>query len=307
MMPLGADDLRFFVRLIEAGSISEAARRLHSSPPAISRRLAALEGQLGIRLVERSSRRFMPTEEGNLLVERATRIIAEIDEVEAELGARRGEPKGSLRIGAPMEVGRRRIAPLLAAFQRLHPKVTCELALSDAGQDPMRDELDFALRTTAPDDPGVVCLTLLRSRRIACAAPAYIGRRGSPLDPKDLAAHECLRLVRGRRVFDRWRFHRDGAPLEVRVGGSLASTSAEVIHDWALDGHGIAFKAEWDIVDDLREGRLVECLSTFATDEIQLYGVFAAHVRQPLRLRVLIDYMRNQLSTHPANLSQGNG
>lgn len=295
-MPLGADDLRFFVRLIEAGSISETARRLHSSPPAVSRRLAALEGQLGIRLVDRSSRRFAATEEGSLLAERGMRIVAEIDEVEAELGTRRGEPSGSLRIGAPMEVGRRRIAPLLAAFQGLHPKVTCELVLSDAGHDPMRDELDFAFRTTLPDDPGVVCLTLLRSRRVACAAPAYFTRRGTPRDPAELAGHDCLRLVRGRRVFDRWRFQRDGHPFEMRVQGSLSSTSGEVIHGWALAGQGIAFKAEWDIVDDLREGRLVECLDAFSGDEIHLYGVFATHVRLPLRLRVLTDFIRDRLS-----------
>jgi len=294
-MPLAADDLRFFVRLVEAGSISETARRLHSSPPAVSRRLAALEGQLGIRLVERSSRRFMPTEEGSLLFERASRIVAEIDDVEAELGARRGEPAGSLRIGAPMEIGRRRIAALLAAFQRLHPRVTCELVLSDAGHDPVRDELDFALRTTPPDDPGLVCLTLLRSRRIVCAAPGYLASRGAPLEPGDLARHDCLRLVRGRRVFDRWPFQRDGARFDVRVAGSLCSTSGEVIHDWVLAGHGIALKAGWDIADDLRDGRLVECLASFAIDEIDLYGVFLSGGRQPSRLRALIDFMRAQL------------
>ena len=295
-MPLGADDLRFFTRLIEAGSISETARRLDSSPPAVSRRLAALEGKLGIRLVDRSSRRFVPTEEGSLLAERAARIVVEIDEVEAELGARRSEPSGSLRIGAPMEVGRRRIAPLLAAFQQTYPKVACELVLSDAGHDPMRDELDFVFRTTQPDDPSVVCLTMLRSRRVSCAAPSYFARRGVPIEPSHLVEHECLRLVRGRRVFDHWRFHGDGTPVEVRVTGSLSSTSGEVIHDWVLGGHGIAFKAEWDIVDDLREGRLIECLPAFSADEIHLYGVFAAHVRQPLRLRALIDFMRDRLT-----------
>jgi DNA-binding transcriptional LysR family regulator len=301
-MALGADDLRFFVRLVEAGGVSEAARRLHSSPPAVSRRLAALETQLGVRLIDRSSRRFVPTEEGSLLHERALRIVADIDDMEAELSAKRGEPSGSLRVGAPMEVGRRRIAPLLGQFQKLHPKVSCELVLSDAGQDPMRDELDFAFRTTPPDDPGVICLTLLRSRRVACAAPSYFARRGTPLDPDELADHDCLRLVRGRRVFNRWRFHRQGSPLEVRVSGTLSSTSGEVIHDWALSGQGLAFKAEWDIADDLREGKLLECLSAFAVDELRLYGVFAAHVRQPLRLRALIDYIRDQLKTAKTEL-----
>ena len=296
-MALEGDDLRFFVWLVEAGSISETARRLHSSPPAVSRRLAALETQLGVRLIERTSRRFVPTEEGSLLHERAMRIVADMDDVVAELGARSGEPSGSLRIGAPMEAGRRRIAPLLGAFRRQHPKVICELVLSDAGHDPMRDDLDFAFRTTPPDDPGVVCLTLLNGRRVACASPSYFASRAVPREPEELSGHDCLRLVRGSRVFDRWRFQRGGIPLQVQVAGALSSTSGEVIHDWALAGQGLAFKAEWDIADDLREGRLVECLSAFAVDELRLYGVFTAHVRQPLRLRALIDYVRGNLTT----------
>jgi DNA-binding transcriptional LysR family regulator len=292
---IGADDLRFFARLVEAAGISEAARRMHSSPPAVSRRLASLETRLGIRLISRSTRRFVPTEEGSLLYERALKILDDIDDVEAELAAKRGEPSGSLRIGAPMEIGRRRIAPLLGVFRRLYPKVACELVLSDAGQDPMRDELDFALRTTAPDDPGVVCLDLLHGRRVACASPAYFEKRGIPQDPRELADHDCLRLVRGRRVFDRWRFQREESVIDVQVAGSLSSTSGEVIHDWALGGQGLAFKAQWDIAEDLAGGRLVECLERFAVDELRLYGVFAAHVRQPLRLRALIDFLREQL------------
>jgi DNA-binding transcriptional LysR family regulator len=294
-MPLPADDLRFFVRLMEAGGISDAARRLHSSPPAVSRRLAALEAELGVRLVERSSRRFVPTEEGSFLHEKALGIVAEIDELEAELSTKRGEVGGSLRIGAPMEIGRRRIAPLLGDFQQRHPKVRCELVLSDAGLDPARNDLDFVFRTTLPDDPGAVCVTLLRSRRVACASPTYFGCKGVPVTPEELAGHDCLRLVRGRRVFDRWRFQRDGSPIEVHVDGALCSTSGEVIHGWALEGRGLALKAEWDIADDLRAGRLVECLEEYAVDELRLYGVSTARARQPLRLRALIDFMRAQL------------
>lgn len=261
----------------------------------MSRRLAAMEARLGVRLVERSSRRFALTEEGALLHERALRIVADIDDVEAELSAKRAEPSGSLRIGAPMEIGRRRIAPLISTFRRLHPKVTCELVLSDEGHDPVRDELDFTFRTTPPEDPGLVSVALLPSRRVVCAAPAYVARHGVPESPGALSGYDCLRLVRGRRIFDRWNFQRDGAPLEVRVNGSLASTSGEVIHDWALDGQGIAFKADWDIGDDLRTGRLVECLSSFAVRDLRLYGVFVARDRQPMRLRALTNFLRQHL------------
>ena len=298
MMATGIDDLRFFVRLVEAGGLSEAARRLHSSPPAMSRRLAALEAGYGVRLVERSSRRFGLTDEGALLHARALRIVEDMDDLETELGAKTGEASGFLRIGAPMEIGRRRIAALISTFKQLKPKVSCELVLSDAGQDPVRDELDFAFRTTRPEDPGVVCLTLVSSRRVVCAAPSYLAKHGQPDTPDQLVEHDCLRLVRGRWVFDRWRFSQAGTFVEVSVKGTLSSTSGEIIHDWALEGQGVAFKAGWDVVEDLQVGRLVECLAPFASDELHLYGVFAARSRQPLRLRTLIDFLRNRFASN---------
>jgi DNA-binding transcriptional LysR family regulator len=298
------DDYRLFVRLVESGGLSAAARQLGSSAPALSRRLQALEARLGVRLVERSPRRFVLTEEGALLHERALKITAELDELETELGTRTATPSGSLRIGAPMEIGRRRIAPLLAEFGRRHPRIASELVLSDAGQEPLRDALDFVFRTTEPEDPDVACVTLLPSRRVVCAAPAYLARHPAPERPEDLARHDCLRLVRGRRVYDRWRFLREGRPVRVAVGGTLSSTSGEVIHDWALAGHGIALKAAWDIAEDLRAGRLVECLAEYAGEDFSLYGVFPARPVQPVRLRLLIDYVKaamRELVSPPAS------
>lgn len=293
-MSLGADDLRFFIRLVEAGGVSAAARHLHSSPPAVSRRLAALEVRLGVGLIERSSRRFVPTAEGMRLYERAISIVAEIDDIEAELNARQSAPHGHLRIGAPMEVGRRRIAPLLAAFQRLCPGVTCELVLSDAGQDPARDELDFAFRTILPDDTGLICRPLLKSRRIVCAAPSYLERYGMPETPEALARHDCLRLIRGRELFDNWRFQHQGKAFEVQVSGALSSTSGEVIHDWALAGQGLALKAEWDIAEDLSAHLLVECLQAFSVEDLCLYGVFLPRVRHRPALRAFINSIPEQ-------------
>lgn len=291
-MPLTTDDCRFFVKLVEAGGISAAARRLGSSPPAVSRRLSALEARFGACLAIRSSRCFALTHEGQRFNERALLVVAEMDDIMAALSDKQSILRGRLRIAAPMEVGRRRLAPLLSRFQALHPQLEIELILSDAGQDLVRDELDFAFRTTTPEDTSLVCQTLLKSRRVVCATPDYLARHGQPETPEDLTHHNCLRLVRGRLIFDEWRFQRNGMPVEIQVRGSLSSTSGEVVHDWALAGLGLALKAEWDITEDLAKGRLVECLARFSVAELCLYGVFLPRPRQTQRLRGLLEYLR---------------
>lgn len=128
---------------------------------------------------------------------------------------------------------------------------------------------------------------------MVCAAPDYLAQHGQPEIPEELSQHNCLRLVRGRQVVDEWRFQRDGVSLEVQVKGTLSSTSGEVVHDWALAGMGVALKAEWDIVEDLANGRLVECLERFSVVDLCLYGVFLPRPRQTRRLRVLLNYLHD--------------
>lgn len=258
----------------------------------MSRRLAVLEQRLGVRLIERSSRRFALTEEGAFLHQRALRILTEIDEIEEELGAKASTPSGKLRIGAPMEIGRRRIAQLIGDFQRQYPKITCELVLSDAGLEVNRDELDFSFRTTPTEELDVVAMKVLKSHRVVCCSPEYLARKGEPRTPQELRDHDCLCLVRGRGVFDRWQFKKKNRPLEVGVHGTLTSNNGEVIHTWALEGRGLAFKVGWDIEHDLAEGRLVECLAAFAFQPMYLYGVYPARKRQTARLRVFLDHVR---------------
>lgn len=291
-MSLTADDFRFFVKLVEAGGLSAAARRLGSSPPAVSRRLAMLEARLGVGLVMRSSRRFSLTKAGQRFHERALLVVTEMDDIMAELSEEQSALRGRLRIAAPMEVGRRQLAPLLGRFQALHPQLAIELVLSDAGQNLVRDEIDFAFCTTIPEDSSLVCQTLVRSRRVVCAAPDYLARHGQPETPEALTRHNCLRLVRGQQIFDEWRFQREATPFVVQVHGTLSSTSGEVIHDWALAGLGLALKAEWDIEEDLAKGLLVECLRSFSVVDLCLYGVFLPQPRPARRLRVLLDYLQ---------------
>lgn len=288
-------DLRLFVRIVAAGSLSETARRINSSLPAVSRRLAAMESRLGVRLINRGSRHFSLTEEGALLHERGLVILGELDTTEAEVSARLNTPQGHIRIGAPLEIGRRRIAPLIAGFSARYPRVTIELVLSDSFTDVAGDDLDVGLLIDKPTDTSMISRRLLSSRRVVCASPQYLERNGIPVSPEDLLQHDCLRLVRGRRVFDRWVFQEHGEEREVQVKGTLLSDNAEVIHDWAVSGHGVVLKALWDIQSDLQEGRLIELLQPYACDYLFLYAVFPSRRHLPPRVRVLLDFMANAL------------
>jgi DNA-binding transcriptional LysR family regulator len=288
-------DLRLFIRMVAAGSLSETARRLNSSLPAMSRRLAMMEARLGVRLIERSSRRFVLTEEGGLFYERGVKLIEDLDEAEAEVSAKVKTPYGHLRVGAPLQLGRRRLAPLVGQFVERHPAISVELMLSDSWLDVVGDELDIGIHVNEPTDGSVVARSLLASRRVACASPEYVARRGMPDRPDDLLNHDCICLVRGRYVFNRWLFRQDGRQRETQVRGQLSSNSAEVTHGWALAGRGIALKALWDIEEDLSEGRLVEILAPYACDEINLYIAYAKRSYLPQRQRVFIDFMASAL------------
>lgn len=290
------NDLRLFIRIVAAGSLSETARRLNCSLPAISRRLSAMEARLGARLIDRGTRHFALTEEGGLLYERGLAIIEQLDELEAQVGARASTPFGHIRVGAPNEIGRRQFAPLIADFCRLYPHVTVELVLTDEHMDVLGNEFDVGLHVDRPDDNSVVVRQILSSRRVVCASPDYIRKNGRPSTPEDLLDHECLTLVRGRHVFNSWIFEENGVRREVKVRGPLLSTSAEVLHDWALAGRGIALKALWDIHSDLQAGRLVELLPEYSCDEINLYATYPTKSHLPRRVRVFLDYMFKQIS-----------
>ena len=288
-------DLRLFTRLVAAGSLSEAARRTFSSLPAVSRRLAALETRLGVRLIDRGPRRFTLTDEGSLLHERAVEILRDLDEAEAAASARAKEPRGLVRVGAHLEMGRRWIAPLIGEFTARYPGITAELVLTDSRLELLENEIDVGLRVDPPSDSNIVSRVVLSGRRIVCASPQYLATHAPLKRPIDLLEHDCIRLVRGRHVLDHWAFKEEDRVRQIQVHGSLLTNNAEVMHDWAVAGRAVGLKVIWDIQEDLGAGRLIRLLEPFECDEVKLYVTYATRTHLPPRMRLFIDFVVSAL------------
>jgi DNA-binding transcriptional LysR family regulator len=288
-MPDVVAELQLFQAIAGAGSLSAAARVLGSSPPVISRRLAELELRLGVKLADRSARRFRLTDEGTIYLEHGRRILEQLRDLETEVASRGHAARGRLRVGAPADLGRRRIAPLLADFARRHPGLEVHLVLSDAGFEVGEDGLDVALRVGLPTDPAVLTRKISTGRRVVCAAPSYFAKHGVPDCADDLLHHDCLRLARRYSLLDRWRFI-DGTETKiVQVSGTLTSSDGEVLRNWALDGHGISLEAEWDVADDLKAGRLVTCLDALCAETIDLFASYLPSKPIPASIRLFVE------------------
>jgi DNA-binding transcriptional LysR family regulator len=281
--------LRFFVSVVESGSLSAAARMQPITLPAASRKLQQLEAAYGVRLLQRTTRRQSLTEEGKLLYEQALQILANLDQV-ARLLQHKGEiVSGLLKITTPISLGRRRIAPLLAKFQAMHPELRVQLELTDSVLDLVSSGIDFALRFGGMDDSSYISRPLAPNHRILCASPAYLKRHGEPRSPADLANHHCLHI--GTQPLADWRL----ADVTVRIHAHLTANDGEVVQQWALDGHGIALKSIWDVTDDLKASRLRQVLLDYQTTDAPLHAVYPNRRHVAPRVRACIDYLAAQL------------
>lgn len=288
--------LRLFVNVVEAGGISAAARNLEASPAAISRGLAALEKRLGVRLVTRTSRRFDLTDEGRLFFERSSSIVQDIDAAEAEIAAASDQPRGLIRVVAPMGFGAAVVAPLAREFAELHPQIGLRLILSDAGPDITDPIPDLMLTTRLPASSGMISRKIHSDRRIVCATPDYLARHGRPHTPQELLQHNCLCLVRGSDIFDHWQFRQGHRTISIKVSGRMAANSTAVLREWVLEGQGIGFLAMWDIYDAVQKNLLEECLFSYWCDTIDLYALYPTRQHLPHRIRIFIDFLMSRLS-----------
>lgn len=253
------DDLQVFVHAAQSGSFSAAARQLDLSPALASSAVQRLERALGIRLLQRSTRRMRLSEDGERYLPHAQAILAAVAGGDAALAQGRDAIAGTLRLSAPSDLGRNLLLPWLDEFQRSHPQVSLHLRISDQAADFFRESLDAGLRYGMLADSSLVSLPLLpANRRTVCASPAYLARHGTPRTPEALRQHNCLRYVMGEQTHDRWNFHLPDGARAIAVGGDRSSDDADVVRRWAVAGLGVTYKSRLDVWADLQAGRLVE-------------------------------------------------
>jgi LysR family transcriptional regulator, transcriptional activator for dmlA len=284
-------DLEFFVQLARLGSLSAAARALDLTPPAATRRLALMEQRLGVRLVNRTTRSASLTDEGDTYLRHATRILAAVREMEDAVSRSREAPRGILRVNASLGFGRTTIAPLVSAFVQRYPQVEVQLDVTDRPVDIVEQGFDLALRFGALPDTRLNARRIMSNRRYLCASPAYLQRHGNPTALSDLARHRTILHRQNDDAYGVWRFTRDGETMLVKVQGGLSSNDGDIVLGWALDGHGISIRSEWDLAKYLDSGRLKVVLPEFLLPPADLFVYYPSRRNQPARIRAFIDFL----------------
>ncbi|MEU0469094.1 LysR family transcriptional regulator [Amycolatopsis sp. NPDC006131] len=289
------DDLRFFHVVAASETLTAAARELGSSLPAVSKRLRALEQRLDARLVHRGTRRLVLTSEGELYAARLETILDQVRELDDLITHRSADLRGSVVVQATLGLGRAHVAPLLGEFTARHPQLNVRLHTTALPLRPHRREFDMAVHVGTPPDSTLRMRRLARNRRVPCAAPSYLDRKGMPERVEDLADHDCIVLRENEGDFDLWRFGTAGRPRQVRVRGRLSSNDGDVVIDWALQGHGVIMRSEWQVRSYLDSGELVRVLPGVPTPPADIYALLADDVHVPRRVRELIDHLAARL------------
>lgn len=286
-------NLRTFVRVYELGSMSAAGRDQRVSAAVASARIADLERHLGVRLFNRTTRSLQPTEQGRIFYQGALRILETIEDAEAEIADVSRNPRGSLYVAAPLGIGKRLIAPLIPAFKDIYPAVDVRLRLSDRKLDITGEGLDAAFVLGTLEDSALRVRTIADCRRVLCAAPDYVARRGMPHHGQDLvdARHDCLLLrFPGAREFA-WTLVTSEGPKRFDVAGSLESDDGDVLTTWALAGRGIVLKPVFEIAGHLARGELVPVAEETPPLDVPLACLFPHKRLQDPKARLFIDYM----------------
>ncbi|WP_428419036.1 LysR substrate-binding domain-containing protein [Methylibium sp.] len=288
-------DLGFFSVLAGAGSLSAAARELGITTPAVSKHLALMESRVGVSLVNRTTRRMSLTPEGEVYLEHARRILGEINDMEELIGVAKATPKGLLRVNATLGFGRSHVAPLISRFVRKYPDVQVQLQLSVNPPPLTEDAFDVCIRFGAPPDSRVIARHIAPNRRLLCAAPVYLARRGIPKTPNDLTRHNCIGIRQGEEAYGLWRLSsgrgRNASTEAVKTRGNLTTNDGEIAVNWALDGHGILMRAEWDIERHLKNGRLVQVLPQYFTPDADIHAVYPQRHQLAARVRAFVDFV----------------
>ncbi|WP_035058106.1 LysR family transcriptional regulator [Andreprevotia chitinilytica] len=291
--------MQVFVKVVEAGSFVRAAELLDISTTAASRLVADLENHLNARLLQRTTRRLSLTEAGRAYFERATQILADIDEAESALGSETAKPSGVLRVNAPVSFGVRHLSAVLPRYQAAYPDVRLDFTLSDRVVDLVEEGYDLALRITSQPAGNLVARRIAPIRIAVTAAPAYLATHGTPQMPQEIAGHNCLIYSYGANS-DEWRFFdQSGNAQTVKVKGTLRANNGDLLVAAARAGEGLIREPTFLVGDDLKSGTLVHVLPEFTIPELALYAIYPSRRHLSAKVRSFIDFLLGEWGEMP--------
>ncbi len=303
-------DMDLFVRVVRNGGLAAAGREVGLSPARMTARMNGLEKYYGVRLMTRTTRSLTLTEEGQTFFTSCKRVLAEVEEAEVKLLTGKVGFTGSLRISSTSDLGQQHIAPLLKQFRQAHPDVATYLQLNDGIIKLHEEEYDLAVRYGVLADSSLVARRLAGSHRMLCAAPEYLKKRGTPKNPHELSAHDCLVMIRASEPLTTWHFNTPDGPLSINIlQAAMASNDGALVRRWALEGAGIALKSYWDIKDDLKRNKLVTVLDDFTSDfepkgvteGADIHVIYPARDYLPERTSAFIEVLADYFSDAAVN------
>jgi DNA-binding transcriptional LysR family regulator len=286
-----ASDFEFFILIARLKSLSGAARALDLTPPAATKRLGLIEQRLGARLVNRTTRSVSLTPEGETYLRYATQIVAQVRQMEDDISGSRSDPHGLLRINATLGFGRTTIAPLVSDFAKRFPNVEIQFEVTDRPIDLVEEAFDMAIRFGELPDSRLSARRIMSNRRFLCASPRYLERFGTPERVEDLVQHRCIIHRQNDDAYGVWRYMQGDRTEALKVKGALSSNDGDIVLRWALDGHGILIRSEWDLAKYVQSGRLKLVLPETVLPSADLFVYYPSQRNQTARARAFIDFL----------------
>lgn len=288
------EDLRLYCTVVRRRGFAASARELGVSNAYVSKRIALLEDALGAKLLHRTTRSVSLTEQGEVVLQWAQRIVDDVDRLAEAVSAEKMAPAGLLRVCTSSGFGRNRVGPALAALAERYPALEIQLELLDRPVDLVGEGFQLDIRVGAVREPDLISRRIARNERVLCAAPAYLARHGTPASLAELAQHRCIVIRERDQDFGRWTLIGPDGPETVKVGGPLSANNGEVVRQWALAGHGIILRSRWDVGPALARGELEQVLPAYR-QEADVWAVYPSRLSSSAKVRVCVAFLEEWL------------
>lgn len=292
------EDLSLFCVVVRKKSFAASALELGVSNALVSKRIAILEKTLQVRLLHRTTRKVSLTDHGSVVYQWAQRILDDVDQLGEAISQQGNSPRGLLRLCTSSGFGRNRVAPAISALAREYPELEVQLELLDRPVDLIAEGFHLDIRVGQTQEPHLIARRIAPNSRVLCASPAYLERNGIPQQLAELARHQCIAIRERDQDFGRWKLAGPHGPETVRVSGALSTNNGELVHQWAIDGHGIILRSIWDVGPSLADGRLIRVLPEYS-QEADVWAIYPNRLGTAAKVRICVLFLESWLAKSP--------